>query len=103
MSTRAERILMTAIAVFIVVSAAAGAVGLIGGGLPFPLDWLAGTPFSSYAVPGLVLGGVVGGSALAASVLLVRGHPAGVAAALVAGLIQVGWIVGEVALVGTQG
>jgi hypothetical protein len=103
MSTRIERITIEVLASFIGISAVAGGIGLVGGGLPLPLEWLADTPFSSYAIPGLILGGIVGGSAVVAAVLLLRGHPLGVLVSLGAGLIQVGWIIGELVLVGTPG
>src|SRR5437763_1779022 len=103
MSMRIERIGIVVIALFIAVSAAGGAIGLVGGGLQFPPEWLDGSPFRSYVVPGLILGLVVGGSALFAGILAVRGQPLAVPAAVVAGVIQVGWIVGEVLLVGTHG
>jgi hypothetical protein len=103
MSTRIERLAIGAVAVFIAVSAAAGAIGLISGGLVFPPEWLEGTPFSNYIGPGFILGVVVGGSALLASVLLLRGHPFALPAAFVAGMIQLGWIVGEVLLIGAYG
>lgn len=81
--------------------AVAGAVGLVGGGIQFPLTWLRGTPFSDYTGPGLVLGVVVGGSALAAGVttLLARREAGGLSSGI-AGCIMLGWIVGEYALVG---
>jgi hypothetical protein len=100
---RSGRLAIGGLAGLIALSAAAGGLGLVGGGLPFPAEWLAGTPFSDYALPGLILGVVVGGSALAAAVLVLRGHPRALPAAAAAGLIQVGWIVGEVVLVGTHG
>jgi hypothetical protein len=102
MSTRIERFAIGALAVFIAVSAAAGAVGLVGGGLAFPPEWLDGTPFATYVGPGIILGVVVGGSALLAGVLVLRGHPLAIPMAFVAGLVQLGWIVGEVLLIGTQ-
>jgi hypothetical protein len=103
MFARIERVAIEVIAIFIVVSAVAGGIGLAGGGLQFPLEWLAGTPFGSYMVPAIILAVVVGGSSLAAAVLLLRGHPLAVPVALGAGLIQAGWIVGEGTLVGTHG
>jgi hypothetical protein len=60
-----------------------------------------GTPFNSYVAPALILGVAVGGSALAATILVAVRHPLAVAAAFGAGAIQVGWIVGELLLVGT--
>ena len=103
MSTRVERLRMAVVAGFIALSAAAGAIGLIGGGLSFPPEWLEGTPFSNYVGPGMILGVVVGGSALLADVLLLAHHPSALRAAAVAGMIQLGWIVGEVLLIGTYG
>jgi hypothetical protein len=103
MSTRIEHFAISAVAIFIAVSAAAGAVGLVGGGLPFPPEWLDGTPFSNYIGPGIILGVVIGGSALLASVLVLRDHPWALPVTFVAGMIQVGWIAGEVLLVGTYG
>jgi len=103
MLNRIERMAIVLVGALIAVSAVGGAVGLVGGGVQFPLAWLAGTPFGSYTLPGLILGVVVGGSALIAALLVPRRHPLGVLAALGAGLIQVGWIVGEVILVGTTG
>ena len=103
MNAHTQRIAMGALALFIAVSAAAGALGLIGGGLAFPPEWLEGTPFVNYIGPGLILGVVVGGSALVASLLILRSHPWAIPAAFAAGVIQLGWIVGEVLLIGTFG
>ncbi|MHB1415814.1 MAG: hypothetical protein ACYC1C_11225 [Chloroflexota bacterium] len=103
MISRIERIVIMLVAVFIAVSAVAGGVGLVGGGLPFPLEWLAGTPFSDYTIPAAILAIVVGGSALVAAALMLLKHPLAVLASLGAGMIQVGWIIGELLLVGTIG
>jgi len=103
MSTRIERITIAALATFIAISAAGGAVGLIGGGLAFPPEWLEGTPFSSYVGPALILGIVVGGSALLAAAMIMGRHSMAAPVAFGAGAIQIGWIVGEVVLVGTHG
>lgn len=82
--------------------AVAGAVGLVGGGIQFPLDWLAGSPFTDYMGPGLVLGIVVGGSALAAGGLtLLARREVGALATGAAGCVLLGWIVGEYAWVGS--
>jgi hypothetical protein len=102
MNSRLERMAIEAVAIFIVVSAVAGGIGLIGGGLAFPPEWLAGTPFTGYGVPGAILAMIVGGSALVAAVLMLRRHPLAVPTALGAGVIQVGWIIGELRLVGSR-
>lgn len=72
---------------------------LTGWGYRFPISWLQGTPFSDYAVPALILGIVVGGSALLGMWATVRSASVGAVTSLVAGVIAMGWIVGEYVLV----
>lgn len=83
-------------------------LGAIGGGLAiltgafdqwFSLAWLAGTPFSDYTIPGLVLLVVVGGGMLlgAATQFIQREWVVLLSAAL--GLILLGWEVVEVAII----
>jgi hypothetical protein len=64
----------------------------------FPIAWLQGTPFHSYRVPGLLLAGLVGGSASGATVATLRSPRAGGRASLLAGVTMMGWIVGEIRL-----
>lgn len=83
-------------------------LGAIGGGIAiltgafdqwFSLAWLAGTPFSDYTIPGLVLLLVVGGGMLlgAATQLIQREWAVLLSAAL--GLMLLGWEVVEVAII----
>ncbi len=65
----------------------------------FPLSWLVGTPFADYVAPGLILAGVVGGSAAAAAIAIVRRSTIGPRVSLMAGVVLVGWIAGEILLV----
>lgn len=61
--------------------------------------WLAGLPFQSYLLPGLILGGVVGGAALLACVLAARrSRWAALATALCAVILLV-WITVQLATV----
>lgn len=90
------RIIIVGLAGFIALTAIGGGVAMLMGLDSFPLEWLEGTPFRSYTIPALLLAGVVGGSALAAAVLVWRGGRAGVVAAVAAGLIMAGYIVVEV-------
>lgn len=78
----------------------AGGIGLMSGGLDLPHDWLEGTPFSSYFVPGLILFCVVGGSMLAASLAIWRRRDISGPISLIAGSGVVIWIVVRVAMVG---
>ena len=83
-------------------SAVAGSIGVMKGLMPFPEVWLQGTPFHSYLVPGLILGLVVGGSQLAAAYILLRHGALAKTASLIAGLILISWMSGELALIGFQ-
>jgi len=48
--------------VFVAFTAIGGGVTLATGMDKFPAEWLTGTPFRSYLIPGLILAVVVGGS-----------------------------------------
>ena len=83
-------------------------LGAIGGGLAiltgafdqwFSLAWLAGTPFSDYTIPGLVLLLFVGGGMLlgAATQFIQREWAVLLSAAL--GLMLLGWEIIEVAII----
>jgi hypothetical protein len=87
------------------------AVGAIPAGLAFalrpdgslvgmPLAVLAGTPFPDFRLPGLVLALAVGGSTLAASILLALGARRAADLAVVAGAITLGWIAVQLGLIG---
>lgn len=82
---------------FIAVTAIGGGIALLVGweANRFPLAWLRGTLFPDYTIPALILAIVVGGSALVACILVLRGHPLRRLASMVAGVIMMGYIVGE--------
>ncbi|HYL08339.1 MAG TPA: hypothetical protein VEU76_07300 [Candidatus Udaeobacter sp.] len=91
-----RRILIGADAFAALSALSGGAMVTIGWPYQFPMSWLQGTPFSSYVVPGLILGLVVGGSATAATFATWKRPGAGSVISLIAGCIMAGWIVGEV-------
>lgn len=84
------------------VSALAGGIALLIGVIEFPLDWLDGTIFEDYTIPALVLAVIVGGSQVIAALSIRRSEGWGSEAALAAGLVMMGWIVGEIAIVGSE-
>jgi len=86
-------------------------VGAIGGGaalmlgprgeiIPLPISALAGTPFGSYLVPGLILFTVLGVGPLGAAALAWRRHPIAPLLALGVGLALLIWIAVQIALIG---
>ena len=85
---------------FVGLTAVGGGIALATGleGDRLPLEYLEGTPFSGYVVPGLILAGVVGGSATAAAIITLRNKQIGGLTSVLAGAIMMGWILGELLL-----
>jgi peptidoglycan/LPS O-acetylase OafA/YrhL len=83
-------------------TAVAGMVGLLTRAASPPDEMLAGTPFSSYLGPALILGGVVGGSQLVAWSAKRRRAAWSGRAAFAAGAIMTGWIIGQIYLIGSE-
>jgi hypothetical protein len=95
---RATRAALVAVDAFAAGTAIGGGIALATGAERnrFPAAWLRGTPFRDYVIPGLLLAGVVGGSAAVATVATLRRPRLGGPASLAAGVIMMGWITGEV-------
>jgi hypothetical protein len=72
----------------------------LGGANSVPPEWLEGTPFHGYTVPGLYLGLVVGGSCLAGAGLAARNAPQARTAALGSAAVIVSWIAAQVVMIG---
>jgi len=79
-----------------------GGIGVMKAIMPFPEVWLEGTPFHSYFLPGLILCVIVGGGHLAAAFVVLLRSPRAKIAGLFAGLILIGWMLGELKLIGFQ-
>ena len=95
---RAIRIALSAVAWFNLLSAILGMVGLIGGGLGIPVEWIEGSVFTSYFWPGIILGVVVGGSQLLALVGQYARVRLAWALHAAAGLVMMIWIFIEIAI-----
>ena len=67
-----------------------------------PLDWLDGTPFDDYFIPGLILFTVLGLFPLAVAWALWRRHRWARGGSLLVGLALVVWILVEILMVGYQ-
>jgi hypothetical protein len=86
-------------------------IGALGGGLvlmiaprgeimPLPLSALAGSPFDTYLVPGMILFGVLGLGPLVAARLVWLRYPLAPTAAFVVGAGLLIWVAVEVAIIG---
>ena len=84
------------------IAAAFGGIYAITGARGVPTEWLAGSPFSDYVVPGIVLLSIVGGSLLvAAAAVLARTRWRRVAL-LAAGAVMLTWIGTQVVIIGPR-
>ena len=84
-----------------------GALNAFGGGYyglsgaeGVPLEWLSGSPFTDYSVPSLILLVVVGGSFLVAAIAVIAGVRSARLIALTAGIVVLGWLAAQVAIIG---
>ncbi|HLZ26418.1 MAG TPA: hypothetical protein VKV73_03770 [Chloroflexota bacterium] len=97
------RIAVVVADLFEAASAIIGAVGLVVGFMGIPVSILSGTPFTDFTVPALLLGFVVGGSALIAAVIAAYAlgpRHFDALASVAAGCITVGWLTVEIAMIG---
>jgi hypothetical protein len=81
--------------VFVSLTAVFGGITVSAGIDKFPAEWLTGTVFHSYLLPGLILSVVVGGSATVAAGAVLHSRKAGALSSMVAGVILLGWLAGE--------
>ena len=111
---RHEQRPLPAIAHFLIVLELFLGIGaLLGGGalvlapdghlLSMPTSMLAGTPFTDYLVPGVVLFGVIGGGALVSAAMTFLRMPAAPLAAIAIGVVLVGWIAVEMVMLVSWG
>jgi hypothetical protein len=90
---------LIALDAFAAISALAGGLMVISGWpYAFPASWLRGTPFDGYVIPGVLLAVVVGGSAALSTVAMMRRALLGPTLSVIAGLVMMGWISGEIVL-----
>jgi hypothetical protein len=99
MKHKIVRIALVTLEAFVGLSAVVGGVAIMAGAIRFPVEWLQGTPFSDYTIPGFVLAIVVGGSSLVAAETILTGREVGMLASALAGLIMAGYEVVEVATI----
>jgi hypothetical protein len=92
--------LLAALTLFGALSALAGAVlAIAANGAGVPLQYLANSPFPSYAVPGFILGVVVGGTQLAAAIALLRRQRIAPLLSAIAGFGMLIWIFVELVII----
>jgi len=70
-----------------------------GSSLGLPLSYLAGTPFSDYLIPGIILLAVNGFLGLTAFLFIVFGHSKGPWLVMLQGILLSGWILVQILMI----
>ncbi|MBV1778986.1 hypothetical protein KRR55_07665 [Paeniglutamicibacter sp. ABSL32-1] len=100
MNGSATRTALLVLLLFGSLSAFAGAVmAIVFKGAGVPLEYLQGSPFDSFMVPGIILGVVVGGTQGLAAALLRAHHPSSMLWSAVAGFGMIIWVFVELAII----
>jgi len=95
------RIALVVLEAIVALNAFAGGYYGMSGAPSVPPEWLDGTPFEDYVVPGLILFVAVGGSMSAAALAgAFAGRRRASLAGLSAAVVLLGWIVVQVAMIG---
>ncbi|MGI5132828.1 hypothetical protein ACQEVB_38935 [Pseudonocardia sp. CA-107938] len=98
---RAARAALIGLELIAGVSAVGGGIGLVAGNaIGMPADWLAATPFPDWTIPGILLIIVVAVPMLIAAYGEIRRTPWAHGASAVAGVLQIGWILAQWAVIG---
>lgn len=84
----------------VAINAFAGSYYAISGAKDVPVEWLNGSPFHNYFIPGILLFILVGGSCLAASVLVFRRNHLAIAAAYISTTIIFIWLAVQISIIG---
>ena len=95
-----RRTLLIDLILFLGLSAVAGGVALLAGWIRVPLSSLAGSPFSDYTVPAVLLTVVIGGSAMLAAGLVHLGKGVGLPASAIAGAAIIVFEIVEWSIIG---
>ncbi len=88
MKHKALRIPIFVLVIFGTITTVAGGIGLLTRVIATPLEWLQGSPFVDYTIPGLALAILVGGSMLFAAATILTEREIGVLVSGFAGLVM---------------
>ena len=101
MASRAVRLVLIIMTIFLALTAFAGGIGLIADLNAPSLDMLKGSLFHNYIGPGLALFVIVGGTASVAACLLIKRHSLSALGSLLSGLVIIVFEFVEVMAIGS--
>lgn len=86
--------------IFVGMTAIAGGLSLIANPEMLPLEWIQGTFFDNYFLPGVILFGVVGSSAVIAALSLLLKLNGRYMASLISSVFLCFWLIAEIVIIG---
>lgn len=94
------RYMLGVLLAFVALNAFAGGIYGMSGAEGVPIEWLEGSPFHDYFIPGLFLFAAVGGAFLFAAFTVLARRPQGRRAALGAAILVLAWLAIQVTIIG---
>ncbi|MDY0344249.1 MAG: hypothetical protein RBR28_11800 [Lentimicrobium sp.] len=99
-SSKGLRIVWGILLAIVALNAFGGGYYALSGAKGIPVEWLDGSPFHSYFIPGLFLLIVIGGGSMVTAVLVFIGHKKAFLWSLVLCLIVFSWLIIQVSIIG---
>lgn len=94
------QIILGCLVVFVAINAFAGGYYGMAGAENVPVEWLEGSPFKNYFIPGLFLLGVIGGLNLVATITVFANVSAARMVVYFSAVIMLLWIIVQIAIIG---
>lgn len=94
------QITLGVILAFVALNAFGGGYYGMAGAKSIPIEWLEGSPFRSYFLPGLFLFVAVGGLCLFSSVAVFKNRKIGRSGSFMSGILMLSWILVQVSIIG---
>jgi hypothetical protein len=94
------RYLLGVILILVAINALGGGYYGMAGAMNIPVEWLDGSPFSDYFIPGLFLFIVIGGSTLISGIAVFRRLRIARKAAFFCGIVILLWIAVQISIIG---
>ncbi len=94
------RYTLAVLLLLLALNAFGGGIYGLSGAKNVPVQWLNGSPFKSYRIPGIFLFIAIGGSALIASVLILTKHRNALKITYGCFFILTGWLIAQIAIIG---
>ncbi|MDD3743519.1 MAG: hypothetical protein PHX54_07865 [Lentimicrobiaceae bacterium] len=99
-SSKLLRLIWGSLLVILALNAFGGGYYALAGAKGIPVEWLKGSPFHSYVIPGLFLLIVIGGGALVTAIMVFAGHRKAFLWNLILCLIVFAWLIIQVSIIG---